>query len=183
MMKFIFLILFLSVHLIALDKLNIPSEQPDPKAQKLLESISKYAIKIGHGDYYTSYVFVDPMCPFSRRYMKQLLNNKVCKNYTTYYIFLYKLPTKDSAKLINYIYQSDHKLQVLKSIMVNENIIKIRDEQLKEHAKNSIIVEEIATVAEKLHINIRPYIIEFRKDSPYCTVSSGTAPCLEENNF
>ena len=61
-MKLIILIL-LSVNILAL-------ESTQPKA--LLDSISKYAVRIGSGEVNSYYVFVDPMCPHSKKLIKHL---------------------------------------------------------------------------------------------------------------
>ena len=43
--------------------------------------------------------------------------------------------------------------------------------------------KKIAKVAKELKMKRRPYLLIFQQGSSYCTVSEGTAPCLEENGF
>lgn len=172
-MKF-FIMLFLSIFTL-LGSESVPASQK-PKA--MIESISKHAIKFGSGDNSAVYVFLDPLCKYSRELMKKIDANKMLQLTNSYYIFLYRLPRLDSEKTMQYIYQSANQKQALTEIMIDEDIIDLKDFKAKESTKKAL--QEIAEVAKTLDMTQRPYMISFDKGSKYCRVSEGTASCLEE---
>ena len=180
-MKKLFLLLYLSLNLFALEKLNLQDESLPANAKERLESISHHAIKLGNGTTCEKYVFVDPMCPFSRAYIKKITQDIELQKVHTYYIFLYKLPKYESNKLSQLIYQSKNPLEILKDVMVKEQKV-----DLNLHIPNTNLqkkIDSISEVANELNVAIRPYIMRFDKGSNYCTVSTGTAPCTEEADF
>ena len=181
MIKIILLLLHLSLSVFAYDKVTIPNKGLSHESKKNLESISKYAIKIGTGTLHKTYIFIDPMCPFSKKYIAKLTKNKMAQALNSYYIFLYKLPKFKSNKVSQFIYQSKNKSDALKSIMIDNKNIDLN--MTKEDKDIQALIDEIARVGEKLKVKQRPYIMSFEKGSIYCTVSSGSAPCLEELNF
>ena len=146
----------------------------------LMDSISNYAIRIGNGPNRT-YTFVDPLCSKSRAFIKLINEREDLKQASTYYIFLYRLQKFDSDELIEYIYQSDNPLDALKEIMIDEDFDVVEDVTLKQ--KTLEIIKDISVVAKHLDMKRRPYLLIFDEGSHYCTVSEGTAPCLEENDF
>ena len=148
--------------------------------QDLMDSISKYAIKLGNGKNKT-YTFIDPLCPKSQAYIELILDNKDLQQEHTFYIFLYQLPNFDSRELIVYIYQSKDPLASLEEVMVEEDY---EDIEVYETKHSTIkMINAIAKVAQTMQIKARPYLLLFTKGSKYCRVSEGTAPCLEENDF
>ena len=160
---------------------NIFATQTDSLSQKprvMLESISKYAIRLGNGDAKVIYIFVDPMCKYSNRFITKINENEIIQQTNSYYIFLYKLPKYDSQKLIQYIYQSDEPKSTLLDVMVDEDIIDLDD--FNANNKTITAIQKIAEVAEEFDMTLRPYIISFEKDSKYCNVSEGTLSCVEE---
>lgn len=157
--------------------LNMLSQDMPEQSHKLLQSIEDVAMKIGHGPNH-HYVFVDPNCPKSRAYITILNERTKLHRYNSYYIFLFELPRFDSDELIRYIYQSSEPLALLKTVMVEEDILLI-DEFIPTSQTNQTVTR-IEEVAKTFHMKRRPYILSFEKDSPYCTVSEGTAPCMEE---
>jgi len=172
-MKFLYIILLLSFNIFASE--NIPVKQ---KPQYMLESISKHAIRIGTGTLSNVYIFVDPMCKYSRRIMSRINENQMLQLKSSYYIFLYRLPKFDSDKLIQYIYQSSDQKSVIMDVMVDEEIIDLDD--FKADKETLQALKNIAKVAKKLDMKLRPYIITFDKGSKYCRVSEGIVSCLEE---
>lgn len=180
-MKALLLTLLLFTNIFALEKLNIDDPALSGKTRVLLESIAEHAIQIGTGSVSKTYVFVDPMCPFSRNYIQKISQSKKAKETNTYYIFLYKLPMFDSNKLSQYIFQSSNHQETLLEVMVKEEDIDLDATTID--AEKQSIISKISNVGEILNLKVRPYIIEFEKGSKYCTVSSGSAPCLEENDF
>ena len=169
-MKKIFLVLLLCFNIFAIEK-----------PRDLLDSISQYAITIGKGKTNDAYIFVDPMCPYSKSFIKMISDNKMLQLTNSYHIFLYRLPKFESDKLTQYIYQSSNKNKALIDIMVNNKEIDLNNFKLD--TKEYDIVKNIAIVARKLHMKKRPYMISFEGDSRYCNVSEGSAPCMEEFDF
>lgn len=171
----------LAINILALEKINIDNTQVSSHEKVLLDSISKYAIRIGTGSMSKAYIFVDPMCPHSKKLISKISNNKKIQERNSYFIFLYKLPKYESNTLSQYIYQAKHPAKALEKIMVeNENISL---ETLKIDQKKQKMMQEIADVGKELNAQIRPYTIRFEKASTYCLVSSGVAPCMEEYDF
>ena len=180
-MKKIFLLFLLTFNLFAFENLILKENNLSEDAKVLLESISHHAIKIGKGNGSKTYIFVDPMCPFSKKYISMVSKSKIAQALNTYYIFLYRLPKFDSNKLCQHIYQSEDLVAELQAIMIKDK--KINLDKLILNAKEQKKINDIAKVGKKLNIKIRPYIMSFKKNSNYCTVSSGSAPCLEEFDF
>jgi hypothetical protein len=169
---------FLSILILSLALFGaeiVPKSQK-PKAD--LEAISKHAIKFGTGNASDVYVFVDPLCSYSRSLMKKIEENKMLQLSNTYYIFLYRLPRLDSEKTMQYILESPNQKETLTLIMVDEEIVDVEDFKAKKSTIKAL--QEIAKVAATLDMTQRPYMISFDKDSTFCRVSEGTASCLEE---
>lgn len=172
-MKHLYIILLLVLNLFA-GEIIPDAENP----QIMLQNISKDAIRIGDGDDKIVYLFVDPMCKFSRRIIKLINNNKMLQLANSYYVFLYRLEKFDSEKLIQYIYQSEDRKTTLLDVMVDGEIIDLDDFEASE--KTIKTVQDISDVGKKLNITLRPYMISFEKNSKYCIVSEGEASCMEE---
>ncbi|MCK4974753.1 MAG: hypothetical protein KAR81_05830 [Sulfurimonas sp.] len=172
----------------------------------MLESISKYAIRVGTGNEKIVYMFVDPLCRYSRRLLTKICKNKILQQTSSYYIFLYKHPILSSTKSIQYIYQSDDPKSILLDIMIDDEIIDsdkfhasaetlepihtididgdiIDLSELKTNDETIKSIEEIAKVAKQLDMKRRPYLISFEKDSKHCSVSEGIVSCLEEFEY
>lgn len=171
-MKALMIVVFLWINTFALEH----SMSDEPKV--FLEQTSKYAIKIGNGNSKVTYLFVDPKCKYSKRLMTKINESKMLQLINTYYIFLYRLPRLDSEKLIHYIYQSDDPKSTLIDVMVYDDLVELEDFNATDKTKREIKI--ISDMAKKLDMTLRPYMISFEKDSAYCTVSEGTASCLEE---
>lgn len=180
-MKTFILTILLALNVFALEKLSLDEHTLSEDTKVLLESISKYAIKIGEGTLSKTYVFVDPMCPHSKKFIQKISENKKAQKTNTYYIFLYKLPKFDSDSLTQYILQSSKQTDALQEVMLKKEKTVLNKSTIKMNIQK--IMNNIANVGKKLHIKLRPHIIDFEKGSKYCRVSSGTAPCLEENDF
>lgn len=161
-MKEIFLLLYLSLNVFAFDEIKVE-----------LESIAKHALIVGHGKEFISYVFVDPICPFSREFITEIMSNKELQKTTTYHVFLYRLPKYETDRLIRHIYASKKPLVMLKKVMVDEQEIYFDKTSLK----TIPFVNTIAEVGKKIKVGVRPYLIKYKKGSNYCDVSHGTAPC------
>lgn len=171
-MKILSILLLLTVSLLWGGELQ--TKEP----QKSLEAISKYAVKIGSGNESDVYIFVDPMCQYSKKLIKKLHENKIIQLANTYYIFLYRLPKFDSTKMMQYILEASDQKEALIDIMVHEEPLDLEGFEAKEQTKAAL--EAISDVAKTLDMTKRPYMISFEKGSAYCRVSEGTASCLEE---
>lgn len=172
-MKFLFINMLLCFNF-----LHAESKSAAKEPRAMLESISEYAIHIGTGKSKTVYLFVDPLCKFSKEIVTKISENKMLQLTDSYYVFLYRLPKLDSEKLIQYIYQSDDQKSALLDIMVEGEIVDFDNFKADDKTLNTI--GKIAKVAKKLDMKLRPYMISFEKDSQYCRVSEGSASCLEE---
>lgn len=172
-MKLLSILFFL---IFTLGAAEIVSVSQKPKAA--LESISKHAIKFGSGEESEVYVFVDPLCPYSRNLIKKIDEDRMLQLSNTYYIFLYRLPRLDSEKTMQYIYESSDPKETLIEIMVYEYEVDLSDFQARKTTIDAL--GEIAEVAATLDMTKRPYMISFEKGSKYCRVSEGEASCLEE---
>ncbi len=169
-----FLVLCILLFNIVASDMKVPALE---QHQQLLDSISKYAIHLGTGED-KLYIFLDPLCPKSQFYLSLITQEPDHYKNQSLYIFLYELKRYNSEELIFYIYQSKDPYQALLDVMVRHKEIDLFDLEFSEETDRQ--VEEIAKVAKILNIQRRPYLLLFEKGSPYCIVSNGTAPCMEE---
>ena len=100
---------------------------------------------------------------------------------STFYVFLYRLPKFESDQLIHFIFQSQNPKSSLMDIMVANKQPDLSSYEIN-HDRIDMI-DNIASVAKQLKMKKRPYIIHFENTSIFCTVSEGSAPCLEEFDF
>lgn len=121
----------------------------------LIRPIEPLAIMYGTGDI-KAYVFIDPKCPHSRDFLSMLYGNDKMLTTYRYYIFLYELKRLKSHDLIRTIYASPSPLQKTLRVMVG-------GKEMKESTTFSATVEDrvdsIASVAESIGVNKRPYLI------------------------
>ena len=146
-MKNLLLILLLSVTLLSV-------EEPQP----ILDSISQHAIRIGHGKTSNIHVFIDPLCRYSKKYIKEIFLDEELQKANSYYIFLYRLPKFESEKLIQYIYQSEDPSASLEDIMIYEDNIDL--DEFKATKKTLKIINEVVLVGKKFNVDRRPYVIK-----------------------
>jgi thioredoxin-related protein len=139
MKKVIIILALLSLNLFALG---------DVKSS--LKSIAQYAMVIGKGKASVSFVFLDPLCPFSREFITSISTNKAMQEKTTYYIYLYKLPKKSSDRLIKHIYESENPLDTMKKVMVYKQDVTFK--ATKKSAQALVVIEAIAKVAKKVNV-------------------------------
>jgi len=146
----------------------------------LASSLSDKAIVIGHGPE-QAYVFVDPLCPKSRAFIKMISEREDLQAAQSYYIFLYRLEKFDSDKTIQYIYQSSNPKLTLQKLVIEEE--KVDLEYFKVKKETIALIDSIAMSAQQMQMVKRPYSLVFEANSRYCRVSEGTADCLEEIDF
>ncbi len=172
-MKFLSLIFLLFINIFAAQSVDITQK---PKAD--LEAIEHHAIRFGTGEMSKVYVFVDPLCQYSKALMKKIDENKMLQLTNSYYIFMYRLPRLDSEKSMQYILEAKDRKEALVEVMIDEEIIDVSDLVAKPQTLKAL--KEIAEVASTLEMTQRPYMISFDKDSKFCRVSEGSASCLDE---
>lgn len=118
----------------------------------LLQSIDNDAIVYGKGGKLV-YVFIDPLCPHSRKFIQMVSENPKMLSKYQYHLFLYSIPRMKSTDVVSAIYTSDNAIETLLRTMV--------DEELQYDEGNEITnarVDRIATVAQKMDVHKRPYI-------------------------
>ena len=142
----------------------------------MMASISEHSIRIGNGEDRV-YVFIDPLCMRSAEYIKLISQDKEIQKKKSFYIFLYRIKRLNSEKTIQYIYQDENPKSILEDIMIYNDDVDLKGFEVEEETLK--IIEKINKVAQTLKIRQRPYLLSFKKGSKYCTVSDGTAPCLE----
>jgi len=147
-MKNLLLILLLSITLLTAEEL-----------ESILDSISQHAIRIGDGRVSREYVFIDPMCKHSKKYIKVIMEDESLQKENSYYIFLYRLEKFDSDELIQYMYQSENKKLALKEVMVAEKEVDLFDLEPSENTLK--IIDEIAVVGKTLKVDHRPQMFTF----------------------
>jgi protein-disulfide isomerase len=120
---------------------------------EMLQSIEDKALVYGSGQKKV-YLFIDPWCKYSRKFISLVSNNPPMLSKYKYYIYLYAIPRLHSKKAIAAVYQSKDPLKTLLDIMLNDDH---QTALLTEATKNKI--DLISNVAKTLHINKRPFII------------------------
>ena len=128
---------------------------PYNQIQAYMSSVDSDAIIMGKGAK-TVYVFLDPLCKFSRKFMKTVTRNPYMLEKYNYHIFLYEIPRLRSSNIIHYVYQSKIPLKGLKQIMLKNKQPSTSDTFKSETKK---IVRSIKELATKMDVNKRPYII------------------------
>lgn len=119
---------------------------------KLLHNIQKDAIYYGCGERLV-YVFIDPLCPYSRKFISMIYTNQTMTQKYRYALFLYSIPRLHSQQVVSAIYGAQNPLESLFDVMLKNQTLENSSTQANE------IVTEIATVAQTMQIKKRPYII------------------------
>jgi len=86
---------------------------------KDLREVGKDSISIGTGEN-IEYIFIDPDCKYSQRFLTKIVNNKEALAYTTYKFVLAKLDKFNSNAKINYIRSAKDPKEALISFMVKK---------------------------------------------------------------
>lgn len=118
----------------------------------LLTSIHNDAIILGSGKKLL-YVFIDPLCPHSRKFITMITKNPMMLLKYQYHLFLYSIPRLKSTDVVSAVYTSSNPIETLLEIMVEENVY---TEKGNETTKAK--VNRIATVAQEIDVYKRPYI-------------------------
>ncbi len=118
----------------------------------LLQSIDKDVIILGSGKK-VIYVFVDPLCKHSRKFITMVSKNPKMLSKYQYRLFLYSLPRLKSTDVVSAVYMSDDPVETLLEIMV-ENFVDYENGNEMTKAR----VQRIEAVAKEIDVYKRPYI-------------------------
>ncbi len=118
----------------------------------LLQTIHNDAVVLGNGGK-TVYVFIDPLCPHSRKFITMLSKNPTMLSKYQYHLFLYSIPRMKSTDVISEIYMSENPIETLLEAMVEEKVHYAKGNEMTKSKVN-----RIAAVAQEMDVNKRPYI-------------------------
>lgn len=119
----------------------------------LVHSAEKYGIKYGNGKQ-NVYVFVDPLCRYSRKFISMISEKPKMLSKYKYNIYLYEIPRLHSKKTISAIYNSEKPLKTLLEVMLDDKNV-----SAVPSSKTQNTINIISEVAQKLHVTKRPSII------------------------
>ncbi|WP_373072381.1 hypothetical protein [Sulfurimonas sp.] len=119
----------------------------------LVHSIQSYGIEYGEGKQ-NVYVFVDPLCPYSRKFISMISSKPKMLEKYKYTIYLYEIPRLHSTDTIASIYNAKEPINLLLEVMLKDKKTLIEPTK-----KTETTVNAITNVAQKLHIKKRPFII------------------------
>lgn len=125
---------------------------PYAKSIELVKSIQHEAIVLGSGDK-AVYVFVDPLCPHSRKFISMVSRHPKMLSKYRYYIFLYSIPRLHSEATVAAIYASPDPVEALLEVMVDQKAMEGDVDVTR------TLVSKIARIAEKIDVYKRPYLI------------------------
>ena len=68
------------------------------------------------------YVFIDPLCPHSRKFITMISKNPKMLSKYQYHLFLYSIPRMKSTDVVSAVYMSENPMETLLQIMVEEKV-------------------------------------------------------------
>ncbi|WP_304544195.1 hypothetical protein [Sulfurimonas microaerophilic] len=119
----------------------------------LLKSIENDGIIYGKGKLLV-YVFLDPLCPYSRKFISMVSQNPKMLLKYRYCIYLYSIPRLHSTDAVSAVYLSKKPIDTLLKIMIEKQTISAVGTPLSNQR-----VQRIATIAKKMNVNKRPFLI------------------------
>ncbi len=119
----------------------------------LLKNIQDKGIVLGSGEQIV-YVFIDPMCKYSRKFMHNVTSNKKMLKKYKYILYLYSIPRLHSKKVVLAVYKSAKPLATLMEIMLDD-----KHYSSSGNEKGEKTIAMISAVAKRIHVNKRPFII------------------------
>ena len=152
MIKVIIFSLFLMGSVLLANDQREHKQLPYNQSLSLFQSIDDDAIIFGSGEKII-YVFIDPLCPYSRKFITMVSKNPIMTSKYQYHIFLYSIPRLKSTDVVSAVYMSPHPLETLLEIMVEDKLYSDKGSD-----KTSSIVDRIGNVAEQMDVYKRPYI-------------------------
>jgi hypothetical protein len=118
----------------------------------LLQSIDSDAIILGSGEKLL-YVFIDPLCPHSRKFISMVSKDPKMLSKYQYHLFLYSIPRMKSTDVVSAVHMAVNPIETLLQIMVEDKVSYDKgNEMTKARA------DRIATVAQEMDVYKRPYI-------------------------
>ena len=149
-------IIILIIHLISAPLLgNVLKEDKLPSyaaSLSMLKSIDNDAIVLGTGEK-VLYVFIDPLCKHSRKFVSMVSNKSVMLSKYQYHFFLFSLPRLKSQNVVTAIYMSDNPSETLLKIMVDNKHLSQKQNDMTDSK-----IKRISSTAEKIGVFKRPYI-------------------------
>ena len=118
----------------------------------LLQSIDSDAIILGTGKKII-YVFIDPLCPHSRKFIKLVSEKPLMLSKYRYHLILYTIPRLKSTDVISAIYMSEEPRKTLLEVMLEEKIVSIISNEVTKEKLN-----RIRRVGKEIDVYKRPYI-------------------------
>ncbi|MDH4945106.1 hypothetical protein [Sulfurimonas sp. C5] len=152
MYKTILLTLLLNCFLFASD-VDLTQKLSYNTQIQLAHAIQKEAIVYGSGQQKV-YVFIDPWCRYSRKFITMVSSNKEMLSKYRYYLYLYGIPRLHSQNAIAAVYNAKKPLSTLLNIMLHDDKTVM---PLNTNIQNKI--NTIANTAKELHVNKRPFLI------------------------
>lgn len=152
MIKAIILILCLMDTVLCANEPKEHKHLPYDVAAALLQSIDSDALILGSGKKVV-YVFIDPLCKHSRKFISMVSKNPIMLSKYQYHLLLYSIPRMQSTDVVSAVYMSENPIETLLKIMIEEKLLyDIADEVAEEK------INRIATVAQEIDVYKRPYI-------------------------
>ena len=118
----------------------------------LLQSIHNDAIVLGNGEKLV-YVFIDPLCPHSRKFITMVSKNPKMLSKYQYHFFLYSILRMKSTDVVSAVYMSATPIETLLQIMVEDKVYSDKGNEITKAR-----VDRIATVAQEIDVYKRPFI-------------------------
>jgi hypothetical protein len=125
---------------------------PYDVSASLLQSIDSDAVSFGSGGK-VIYVFIDPLCPHSRKFITMVSKNPMMLSKYRYHLLLYSIPRLKSTDVVSAVYMSENPIETLLKIMIEEKILYEKGNEMTK-AK----VNRIRAVAQEIDVYKRPYI-------------------------
>ena len=152
MYKTIILSLGLMFTLLLSNEHNETKQLSYDQSLSLLQTIHDDAMILGSGKTGV-YVFVDPLCPHSRKFITMVSKKPMMLSKYQYHILLYGIPRLKSKDVVSSVYLSPNPVERLLEIMVEDKVTHDKGNEMTQ-AK----VDRIESVAKEMHVNKRPYI-------------------------
>lgn len=145
-------LIFIVVTLCA-DESDAHLHLPYGETMQMIGAIKHDAIILGEGGQEV-HVFLDPLCPHSRKFIAMVSGSPRMLAKYRYHIYLYSIPRLHSEKTVSAIYASAVPGEALLGVMVGGKAIEPASTAAGERA-----VAEIADAAGRIDVYKRPYII------------------------
>lgn len=120
---------------------------------KSVRSIQQDAIVYGSGDK-NVYVFIDPWCHYSRKFISMIANNPAMLVKYRYHLYLYGIPRLHSQNAIAAVYEAKEPLKTLLGIMIDDD-----NTTAPSTSEVEAKLSAIKAIAQQLNVNKRPFLI------------------------